>query len=95
MWLRNASRVTSVRSGGEGEEEVHMAHWEDDIPSVKDYVLVARRVAQDRSEYRLNGPFAYLVEGDALGKVLDGVRVECSVNIPRLVEELECASRHY
>jgi hypothetical protein len=72
-----------------------MAHWEDDIPSVKEHVFIARRVAQDRSEYSLIGPFAYLVEGDALGKVLDGGRVECSVSSPRLVEELECASHHY
>ena len=86
MWLRNASRITSVRSGCEGEKEGHLEHWEDDIPGVKEHALVARRVAQDRSEYSLMGPFAYLVEGDALGKVLDGGRVECSVSSPRLVE---------
>ena len=61
--LRERDTNNVVRSGGEGEEEGHLAHWEDDTPAVKERVFVTHRVAHDIAESSLHGPFAYLVEG--------------------------------
>ncbi len=67
LWKGGTQGV--VHRGCESYKERHVPEGQDEAPAVKEGVLVACGLAEDRVETRLQGSFPNFAEGEAVDEV--------------------------